>query len=486
NKWRSEYNKLINQYGLFDDARSKQLRTFNPFENSSVASFYDNEVMFGVSSGFDIVIGNPPYLLEGRAPKSYFEKISYYQGKMDIWYSFACLGIDHLNKGGVLSFIATNNWLTNYGAKIMRNKVITETKIKKIIDFNNSKVFNSADIQTMILVLTKETVPSKYEFDYRKIKESNSNKNIVEDILNYNENSNIIYLTPLIEKEKDKISTLTFSEYDDLLNKISHEGEYLNVSEINQGIVFPQSDLNKKNAEILGEQYNQGDGVFVISDYELKIMNLSKEESDLIKPYFTSEQIKVFQTNPKNKYWVIYTNSSFNKLKSMDSFPNLKKHLDQFQSIISSDNKPYGLHRARKEEIFKGEKIIVKRKSANRPVFSYSDFDTYVSQTFNIIKTNKYNNKYLTGLFNSKLISFWLNHKGKMQGDNYQLDKGPLMEIPIKKSEKQNEIINLVNQLLGVYETKLSLEEIEQEINSLIYETYNLNKAEIEIIENYS
>src|SRR5699024_12866557 len=104
-------------------------------------------------------------------------------------------------------FKEINKYKKNYRTKIMRNKVITENKIKKIIDFNNSKVFNSADIQTMILVLTKETVPSKYEFDYRKIKESNSNKNIVEDILNYNENSNIIYLTPLIEKEKDKIST---------------------------------------------------------------------------------------------------------------------------------------------------------------------------------------------------------------------------------------------------------------------------------------
>src|SRR5699024_6040485 len=345
--------------------------------------------------------------------------------------------------------------------------------------------FNSDYIKTMILMLTKETAPSEYEFDFRKVIESNSDEHIVEDILNYNENNNILYLSPIIEKEKDKKSSLSFSEFDDLLKRISDGSEYLDTNEVNQGIVFPQNVLNKKNAEKLGENFNQGDGVFVISDDELKNMNLSKEELQLIKPYFTSNQINLFQTNPKNEEWIIYTDSSFNKSNSMDSFPNLKKHLDQFQSIITSSNKPYGLHRARREEIFKGEKIIATRKSVSRPVFSYSDFDTYVSQTFNIIKTNRYNHKYLIGLFNSKMIKFWLYNKGKMQGDNFQLDKSPLMEIPIKESEKQEEIINLVNQILGISETKFDIEDIELKINSLIYETYNLNSKEIKIIESY-
>lgn len=78
--------------------------------------------------GFDIVIGNPPYLKEGRANKAIFEAVKdspYYIGKMDIWYMFACLGLDMLKPDGNLCFIATNNWVTSSGAKKLRQKIIT-------------------------------------------------------------------------------------------------------------------------------------------------------------------------------------------------------------------------------------------------------------------------------------------------------------------------------------------------------------------------
>lgn len=121
----------------------------------------------------------------------------------------------------------------------------------------------------------------------------------------------------------------------------------------------------------------------------------------------------------------------------MDIYPNLKAHLDKFKNVITSDNKPYGLHRAREERFFKGEKVVALRKCVGRPQFSYSDFDSYLSATFYVIKTDRVNLKYLTGLLNSKLVAFWLKNRGKMQGDNYQLDKEPLMQIPIAVPSKQ-------------------------------------------------
>lgn len=135
----------------------------------------------------------------------------------------------------------------------------------------------------------------------------------------------------------------------------------------------------------------------------------------------------------------------------MKPYPVLKAHLDKYKKIFTSDNKPYGLHKAREEHFFKGEKIISQRKCVGMPLFSYCDFDTYVTQTYFIIQTSRWDMKLLTGIFNSKLIAFWLKNKGKMQGGNYQVDKEPLLEIPLPKTvpaNKEKMIVDLVNTIL--------------------------------------
>ena len=78
------------------------------------------------------------------------------------------------------------------------------------------------------------------------------------------------------------------------------------------------------------------------------------------------------------------------------------------------------------------------------PSFSYIDFNSYVSATFYVIKSNRINLKYLTGILNSKLTAFWLKHKGKMQGSNYQIDKEPILSIPIlnPSEEEQKPLLN--------------------------------------------
>ena len=91
--------------------------------------------------------------------------------------------------------------------------------------------------------------------------------------------------------------------------------------------------------------------------------------------------------------------------------------------------------------------------------------------------------KYLTGLFNSKLIEFWLKNKGKMQGDNFQLDKAPLLQIPIKNSQREQEIISIVDQISKYDGTQEKINYLEKKLNSIVYETYNLNNKEIAIIE---
>ncbi len=444
--------------------------------------------------GFDCIIGNPPYIKEGGNKELFAstKRLRTYQGKMDIWYHFVGIGLEILKQNGVLSFIATNNWTTNAGAEKLRNILLRETQFILLIDFGDYRVFESADIQTMIMCFKKIISPNQYFFDYRKIiakKPSDTNRIT---LLQRKECEGNLYLNAKIEKKNLINKTLFFSHFNSIFNTILKNAIlFLNKKEITNGIHPHYDRINKKINEKFSNQFFNGEGIFVLSEAEKNNLKLSQKEMKLLKPSYETAEIMKYLTLSQNQHWIIYTDSSFKNPKSMDDYPNLKKHLDRFKEVITSDNKPYGLHRARDERFFTGNpRIIVLRKCAKEPIFSYVNFDCYVSATFYIIKTKRFDSKFLVGLLNSLLIRFWLKHRGKVQGNNYQIDKEPLMNIPLIKITKSNQptadkIIVLVDKILQTKEKdpKANTQGLEKEIDALVYQLYNLTDEEIKTIE---
>lgn len=286
----------------------------------------------------------------------------------------------------------------------------------------------------------------------------------------------------------------------ELLTKIESKRNFeLIAKEVANGI-HPHYDFVSKSIALKhGNKFKVGEGIFGLSDEEKEALHLNSQEEELVKPYFTTEQLGRYYGDSKNKLWIIYTESRFKNPGEIKPYPNIKEHLDKYRNVITSDNKPYGLHRARDERFFLDEKIIALRKCPRRPMFTYTDFDCYVSATFYVIKTDRLNQKYLTGLLNSTLIKYWLKHRGKMQGSNFQIDKGPLLGLPlIKPSEKtQTKIAMLVDNAIKLYQdfrntpantdkwhsTKIKVQKTEQQIDQLVYELYNLTLEEIKIVE---
>lgn len=440
---------------------------------------------------FDIIIGNPPYIKE-YTHKNAFDGLRtspYYQGKMDIWYFFACKNLDYLKKKtGLLCFIATNNWTTNAGASKMRTKVINDATILKMLDFGSYMIFESADIQTMVMLFRNKTSNNEYHFELRRL---TGNDLVFDDVLNLlakNETEKTEYLTPKIFKEKLQGKTLTFCNdvFEDILHKISLRANFfLSEQEVANGIHPHYDYVSKATRKKLGSLFRVGQGIFVLSNDEKESLNLNKEELKLIKPYYTTNQLHKWYGNAKNEEWIIYTDSKFKKSEYMRPFPNIKQHLDKFQLIITSDNKPYGLHRAREEKFFKDEKIIVLRKCSNQPIFTYTDFDCYVSATFYVIKSGRIDLKYLTAILNSKLIAFWLRNKGKMQGNNYQLDKEPLLNIPIYKANNVLPFSTIVDQIISAKKNndKADIANLETQIDLMVYKLYELSYEEVLHIE---
>jgi len=464
---------------------------------------FDFEILFSEvfheKGGFDVVVANPPYIKEYVNRKAFdgVRDSPYYQGKMDIWYLFACQSIDHLRNNGILTFIAQNNWVTSYGASKLRNKVISDTRILALLDFGDYKIFEISGIQTMVMIFRKDGKTDNYKFDYRRVFGDRVNFEDILALLNHGTNSTNEYLEPTIKRSELLGKTLSFSAsaINDIVRKIENQADfYLDAErEVAQGIVYPQDKLNSKNKSILGGNFEVGDGIFVLSRKEKQSIPFSRNELSLLKPCYTTEELHKWYGDNNNKEWVIYTDSSFKHPSSIKPYPNIKAHLDKFRKVITSDNWPYGLHRARDERFFKGEKIIVVRKCAE-PAFTYTDFDCYVSATFYVIKTERVNLKYLTAILNSKLVAFWLRNKGKMQGNNYQIDKEPLLAIPICRSLKQEHvpIIALVDQILLTTKNddytnnpakQAKVKELECQIDQSVYELYGLTPEEIAVVE---
>jgi hypothetical protein len=125
---RDKYIKFLHntrqQFAEFGTSKLiSQMASYHPFDNNNVCEFYDSEFMFGVNAGFDIVIGNPPYVGE-KGHKEIFEKIKgnawgkkHYKGKMDLFYFFFHLGIDVLKVNGTLTFITTNYFISDLTPK---------------------------------------------------------------------------------------------------------------------------------------------------------------------------------------------------------------------------------------------------------------------------------------------------------------------------------------------------------------------------------
>ncbi|MCD8405225.1 N-6 DNA methylase [Tenacibaculum dicentrarchi] len=433
------------------------------------------------NAGFDIVIGNPPYIKEytNKSVFDGFRNSKYYQGKMDLWYGFACVSIDLLKEKGVECFIAQNNWITSAGASTFRDNVLTRTEIKLFTDFWNYKVFKSAGIQTMVYLLQKTTPKETYPLKYSVLNDDSIKESQLTDFLRFDLEQKYASKHTLEFKPKtfiNKLITFNNPKINQVLKQIlNNDIDYLKDEDIAQGIVFPQDRLNKKNKAKLGSNFQVNQGIFLFNKKELETLDI---EYELLKPFYTTSELGKYYGDKDCKEWMIYAKTQIKN--EINSYPKFKKHIEQFSGILTSDNKPYGLHRARNENFFVGEKIISIRKN-NEPYFTYTDFDCYVSQTFYSIKSSRFNLKYLTALLNSSLIKFWLRYKGKMQGDNFQVDKEPLLYIPIKEPKNVEPFVNLVDYILYLKSNKDILTHTDNEsisshleniIDMMVYELY--------------
>ena len=469
------------------------------------------------SGGFDAVIGNPPYIKE-YTNRQVFRDLrdcklaKYYLGKMDLWYVFACHAIDLLHHGGLHAFIATNNWVTNAGARILRRKIREECSLRDVVDFGAFMVFDSASIQTMIYVAEKQSSEHSYAVPYRRV--SNARlplANLRLALFDGQPSESVVsFQANLADAPLEDPFTFVDHAQAGVLEKIASGGTLrLQVDEIAQGIV-PNPDVvsarafaKLPKAKIERFDLHVGDPVFVVPNEFRE--RLSDSERPFLKPCFEPSELHRYHLPEKAAKQIIY----LTKANDPGDLPILEEHLSRYREIMDDRRETKmgrmqykHLHWPRDESFFApGPKVLCVRK-CERPTCVYTERPAYVMMAINVIRSSRVDVKLLTALLNSRLMFFWLDQRGKKQGDQLQVDKEPLQRLPLWDPSvavpltSVNQIKQLVDKMDSLHEKsraaldvyhrtslRRQIEATDAQIDRLVYELYGLSDDDICIVE---
>ncbi len=231
-------------------------------------------------------------------------------------------------------------------------------------------------------------------------------------------------------------------------------------------------------------------------------MGMSERERtiELIKPILRERDIKRYRYEWAGE-WLINTHNGYTSFShkippiDIEKYPAIKVHLDSHWDKISKrddqGNTPYHLRNCAYLEDFEKEKIVYPCIMAKEPCFVYEEKGFYAPAPANIITGDKIEITYITALLNSKCIYFAMRKfymgggiEGELKTNN--LEKIPIPKITEKNQELADKITDGAKQILALKEKdpKANTQELEQKIDALVYQLYNLTDEEVKIIEN--
>ena len=156
---RTEISALLKQDG-FPSETTEKIAQWDPYNQNAAADFFDPEWMFGIVEGFDVVIGNPPYVRQEKIKDlkpTLKKRYTCYTGAADLYVYFYERGLQLLSASGIHTFICSNSWLdVNYGAPLQKH-LLDSTAGAVICHSEASREFESADINTIVSVIQNGT-----------------------------------------------------------------------------------------------------------------------------------------------------------------------------------------------------------------------------------------------------------------------------------------------------------------------------------------
>jgi hypothetical protein len=443
-----------------------------------------------IAGGFDVVIGNPPYVRQEALGeiKNYLQKhYSVFHGTADLYVYFIEQGVFLLRNKGLFCYIVANKWLrTNYAEPL--RKWLKKQMIKMIVDFGDLPVFEQSTTYPCILQICKNASLGRFEATQVKAL----------TFLNLDEYVTLNHFDVNQLELEDKGWSLSNEKTQAIINKIKSKGiplgQYVN------GKVFYGIKTGFNEAFVIDK----------ITKKRLIAKDLKSDE--LIKPFLIGREVKRY-IEPKNDAFLILMPRGWTREMSggsrnpwewlMRTYPAIAQYLSPFSNEAAQryDQGEYWWELRACDYYSEFEKPkIVYPNICKQPEFTLELSNSYTNQKCFIIPLE---DKYLLGILNSKVCFFLFRMiLPKLRGDFYEPSYIYFKDFPIRTidfsvpAEKatHDKMVSLVERMLSLHKQsprtpqekemlQRDIESTDHEIDALVYQLYGLTEAEIKIVE---
>ncbi|MBN1323479.1 MAG: Eco57I restriction-modification methylase domain-containing protein [Methanotrichaceae archaeon] len=444
--------------------------------------------------GFDVVIGNPPYVRQESlgSLKTYLQgRYQVYRGVADLYAYFIEKGVTLLRNGGQFSYIVSNKWMrANYGQPLRR--WLKDQRIEEIVDFGDLHVFTKATTYPCIIHIQKR--PSAESFLATQV-----NTLDFSDLISYvEEHSHKVRVASL----DDSGWSLEGEDIVALLEKVKSRG--ITLGEYVGGKIYYGIKTGLNQAFVIDGQTRER----LIAD--------DPKSAELIKPFLAGRDIKRYQPPTTEKY-LVFTRRGVN----IKDYPAIERHLAQYKQQLMPRPKDWtgGKWGGRKPGAYQWYEVqdtidyyaefekpkILWPEIAGSARFTFDGSYLYGNNKLYLIPITDY---YLLGLLNSSLMKLFIHNVcTDLQGNSYNFSAIFIMKSPIRTIDfsdpqdvaRHDHMVSLVERMLDLHkqlsesktpqeQTALQrrIEATDKQIDVLVYELYDLTEDEIKIVEGQS
>ncbi len=464
----NERRKLAAQLRAYDAslADARKVAEWNPYDQNAHADWFDAEYMFGVSGGFDVAIGNPPYIQlqknRGELAKRY-ERAGYetFTRTGDVYQLFYERGCGLLRPGaGALAFITSNSWLKAEYGKPLRRWLAKRHQPQRLVEMGKD-VFDAIVDASVLLVREGGKAARLPAVDMDRLDDG---------------------AFPPPEKRWGEArpngeapwSILSALEWR-VLDKMRAVG-----------VPLGDWDVRINGGVLTG--YN---AAFIIDDATRdSLIAADPRSAEIIKPVLRGRDIKRWRARWAGK-WLIDTHNGYgegsDRVPAVDiaDYPAVKRHLDRFYPQLKQrqhkGRTPYNLRNCAYHEDFAKEKLFW-IELAERGRFAYDDSGVFGEATAFVL-TGKYL-RFLCAVLNAELTQWFLRHTAPTSGMGALRWKKVYVEqipVPMLSPADQLPLVRLVDRIIAANGGDTTA--LEKEIDRLVYALYGLTEAEVAAID---